>query len=224
MNSSQELFFDNIANDFDCIMNKYDVNKRLKIVFNMLGDIRGKSLLDAGCGTGIFSKKAVELGAKVLSFDIGENLLKETGKKTNSSKVVGSVCDIPCSSESFDIVISSECIEHTPNPEKAVQELCRVLKNGGTLVITTPNKVWHFAITIANKLKLRPYEGYENWLSCFKLRNLLKKEGIEILDLRGFHIIPFIFPRLYWFIDFCDRFGSSLGFIMLNTAVKGVKK
>jgi 2-polyprenyl-3-methyl-5-hydroxy-6-metoxy-1,4-benzoquinol methylase len=225
MNHDKQIFFNEIADQFDSIMNKYDVNKRLKIVFDvLLGEIRGKKLLDAGCGTGLFSKRAVDLGAKVTSLDIGKKLLDETGKKTMSQKIVADICNIPFVTESFDIVISSECIEHTLNPENAVNEMCRVLKKKGILVITTPNRTWHFAVTIANLLKLRPYEGYENWLGWFKLKKLLKAKDIEILDMFGFHIVPFIFPQLDKLIDYFDRFGNLLGFAMLNIAVKGIKK
>ena len=72
------LFYDKFASEFDRKMNMYDTEKRVRVVFNALlspKELKGKKLLDAGCGTGWFSRRAVELGAFVTSLDVGENLL-----------------------------------------------------------------------------------------------------------------------------------------------------
>ncbi len=56
------IFYDSIAEQFDVLMNQYEVNKRLNIIFNRLlsDDLNGKLVLDAGCGTGRFSAKLIE--------------------------------------------------------------------------------------------------------------------------------------------------------------------
>ena len=61
------MFYDHFADQFDSKMNMYDTNKRLKIIFEELlcEDLHNKKVLDAGSGTGWFSKKACELGADV---------------------------------------------------------------------------------------------------------------------------------------------------------------
>src|SRR5689334_12983673 len=77
-------FYDSIASDFDQIMNHYDLQRRLEVVFDQLlagKNLTGLRLLDAGCGTGYFSRRAVSSGAAVTSVDIGVNLLKEVRKK-----------------------------------------------------------------------------------------------------------------------------------------------
>jgi 2-polyprenyl-3-methyl-5-hydroxy-6-metoxy-1,4-benzoquinol methylase len=207
-------------------MNMYDTTKRVRIVFDELlvgENLEGLKLLDAGCGTGWFSKRACERGADVTSLDIGENLLEQVAKKCNSTRVVGDVCNLQFPSNNFDIVISSDVIEHTVNPRKALSELARVVKPNGILVITVPNKVWHFAITIANKLKLRPYQGFENWVGWGQLRDWVKEEGLVLEEMYGFHIVPFITPVLYPLIDFFDGWGKSLGPLMLNIAIKAKK-
>jgi len=215
-------FYNSFADEFDSKMNKYDVNKRIKVVYEELltEDIYGKTLLDAGSGTGWFSKYAFEKGALVTSMDIGENLLKKVAEKCNSKCVIGSILDIPFPDNSFDFIVSSEVIEHTPDPLGAFDELHRVLKPGGKLVLTTPNKLWHFAIVIANKLKLRPYEGLENWISWSQLNKKLTIIGFKVEDRLGIHLFPFLHPFIYPILDFFHKFNSILRPFMLNMAVK----
>ena len=174
-------FYESFADEFDSKMNMYDTNKRLEVIFNELlrEDITGKKLLDAGCGTGWFSKLSCERGAIVTSMDLGENLLSKVAQKCTSERVVGSILEIPFKDNSFDIIVSSEVIEHVPDPYHAIQELFRVLKPGGTLVLTTPNKIWYFAIWIANVLKMRPYQGLENWTGWYEMKQNLTIKYIK---------------------------------------------
>ena len=111
-----ELFYDSIADEFDDVMNMYDLERRLHVVFDVFlndVDLRGMKLLDAGCGTGWFSRAACERGAHVTALDIGPRLLGRVREKCDAETVVGDVLDLEFDSDSFDVVISSEFIEHT---------------------------------------------------------------------------------------------------------------
>ncbi|MGD0886014.1 MAG: class I SAM-dependent methyltransferase [Thermodesulfovibrionales bacterium] len=220
------LFYDRFADQFDTKMNMYDTNRRLKVVFDELltEDIKEKALLDAGSGTGWFSREAALRGARVVSLDVGENILAQVAKKCDTQRIVGSVLDIPFEKEYFDVVLSTEVIEHTPDPKKAIHEMHRVLRREGVLILTVPNKIWHPAITVANMLKLRPYEGYENWVGWIELKRWLNEAGFSIGKMKGLHVIPFIFPFSYKFLSYMDRFGEAIGPIMLNICVRAVKK
>ena len=219
------FFYDRFAEHFDDKMNRYDLEKRLRVIFeDMLSEeeLRGKRVLDAGCGTGWFSQQAFIRGANVISLDIGKHLLHQVKKKCSTDLVVGDICLLPFDNQSFDYVISTEVIEHTPYPMRALGEMYRVLREGGVLILTVPNRLWHFSVIIANKLKLRPYEGYENWVGWQQLRKWMKKVGFQIMDMFGFHAIPFVSPYLFPLIDRLDRYGRSAGPLMLNIAVKGL--
>ena len=118
-------------------MNKYDLGKRLSIVFGELskpGELGGKTLLDLGCGTGWFSKRAMEAGADVYSVDIGFNLLKKVAEKCNSKKIVSDGASLGIKDGVFDLVIATESIEHTFDPKAVLGEIHRVLKDGGILI------------------------------------------------------------------------------------------
>ena len=226
----KEFFYDEIAGDFDSIMNMYDTNRRIGVIFEdflVVDDLSGKSLLDAGCGTGWLTKKAIEKGAKVTSVDISSKLVDITLKKNpKTTPVISSILDLPFDSNSFDYVISSDVIEHTPDPYEATIELIRVLKPGGKLCITVPNRsFWYFSLIFARLFKLRKYQGFENWVRFNSFRNFLSNNGITILSYKGIHLYPFVVPCLNSMLYKLDKkFENALGNFMVNIAAYGVKQ
>ena len=227
MPKDKRFFYDEFADDFDGKVNMYDTNRRLELIFDCFlkeVDLKDKLFLDAGSGTGWFSRKASERGAVVHSMDVGVNILNQVAKKCDSHRTCGSALELPYKDDTFDVVMSTEVIEHTEEPYQAVEQLIRALKPGGILIITCPNRIWHFAIWIANALKLRPYEGYENWVTYGGLRNRLANNNIDLEVYRGFHLFPFIIGLFNPFLRFMDRYGKALGPVMLNIAAVGKKR
>jgi SAM-dependent methyltransferase len=218
--AERSLFYERFAADFDTSMNRYEVDKRLRLIFDdVLGgfDLTGVLLLDAGCGTGLFSQAACRRRALVTSMDLGEALLAEVAKKCDSTRVVGDVLALPFVDRTFEVVVCTEVIEHVSEPTSAVVELMRVLRPGGTLVLTTPNRIWHPAIRLAGALKLRPYEGLENWVGWRALERSIESAGLVIRQRRGFNALPFLFPATYPIIDLLDRLSATpLGRLMIN--------
>jgi len=226
----KEKFYDTIADDFDSIMNMYDTNRRIEVIFDdFLGseDLKNKSLLDGGCGTGLFTKKAIERGAEVISLDIAPKLVELTIRKNPSAKgIEGSLLELPFEENTFDYVISSDVIEHTPDPLAAVKELIRVLKPGGKICITVPNRTfWYFSVKIAETFKLRDYQGFENWVHYNDLRSFLEKNNIIINKFKGIHLFPFLIPSLNTILYKIDKkTDEKLGKFMVNIAAYGTKK
>src|SRR5437867_11712254 len=97
-------------------------------------DLSGLSVLDVGCGTGWFSQRAASRGARVTSLDIGVRLLEKARRRCRTRPIAGDACRLPLASNTFDLVISSECIEHTVDPTLALREIHRVTKPGGLLI------------------------------------------------------------------------------------------
>src|SRR5207237_1359721 len=133
----------------------------------------------AGCGYGPFSAAAVRAGAAVVSVDIGERLVARTVARAGSRGLVADVCHLAFRDESFDVVISSEMLEHTETPARAVAELARILRVSGLLVLTTPNRVWQGVVRAASRLRLRPFRGLENFVAWRELEALCGASGLE---------------------------------------------
>lgn len=222
----KQRFYDSIADSFDDIMNEYDVGRRLTVVFNEFlrqTSLEGKKLLDAGCGTGRFSEWAVRRGAAVTSLDIGSALLRRVRERCQSTPACGDVLHLPFQDAAFDIVLSSECIEHTTDPRRAVTELVRVCRPGGLIVLTCPNKIWRWSCTLANALGIRPYKGIENWPGWFELRRWLKTSGARRERSTGIHLFPFVLGFTQPLLRRLDALGKLLGPLYVNQAVLAVR-
>jgi 2-polyprenyl-3-methyl-5-hydroxy-6-metoxy-1,4-benzoquinol methylase len=215
------FFYESFAGQWEESIDRDELGKRLRVVFGRLlneGDVRGRRILDAGAGTGFFSAALAEWGGNVIAVDVGQTLLNKVLEKNPTVRpVLGSILDLPFRDQSFELVLSSEVIEHTVDMLKAVTELCRVTARGGLLLITTPNRVWHPAIRLATALRLRPYHGYENWVGYRDLANWICAAGFDLQYHGGFNLLPHTFfcrPRF----DFLD----SLHFLhpwMINMAI-----
>lgn len=232
MNKSQSdktFFYDKLASKYkwDEFANEYETARRLKIIFGKLiapFELKDRLFLDAGSGGGHFSHAAESLGAKVVSLDVGLNLLKQVSKKCDSNKILGSVLELPVKKNLFDVVLSTDVIEHTPDPINALQELSSVVKPGGLLLVTVPCRLWNPAVKLATTLKLRPYAGYENFLWPGELKSALERKGFTIEVLEGFNFCPFFSEKIYALFSFFDKiYGKSMPWLMVNIAVRARK-
>jgi 2-polyprenyl-3-methyl-5-hydroxy-6-metoxy-1,4-benzoquinol methylase len=224
--SEKELFYENMADKFDSVMNMYDTTTRLKVIYDKLladFDLNGKLLLDAGCGTGWFSREACKRGAEVVSIDVGTGLLGKVAEKCSSNRVAASILNLPFSDNTYDYVVSSDVIEHTQDPAMSLGELIRVLKPEGVLAVTVPNKLWKPALWAAEILKTRPYQGLENWLGPIEFMQIVENYGCEILQKRGVHLFPFVFSFTHGFLNWFDNYGEDFYHIMLNLCLLGRK-
>jgi 2-polyprenyl-6-hydroxyphenyl methylase/3-demethylubiquinone-9 3-methyltransferase len=220
-------FYDGIADEFDELMNHYDLERRLEVVFDELlggADLTGALLLDAGCGTGEFSTAARARGATVVSVDIGPKLLARTRSKGIEHVAAADVAALPFGPGTFDVVLSSECIEHTPSPRASVRELARVLRPGGRLAVTCPNRTWYWSCAIADRLGIRHYKGLENWPGWSALRQWVSEGGVSVARHRGLHLFPFMLAATHPALRVLDRLGGVAGPLFVNQCISGVKQ
>ena len=225
--ADRRRFYDGIAEEFDDLMNRYDLDRRLEVMFDdLLGgaDLTGALTLDAGCGTGEFSVAARARGATVVSVDIGPRLLQRTRSKGIEHVVAADVAALPFRTGTFDIVLSSECIEHTPSPHASVHELARVLRSDGRLAITCPNRTWYWSCAMADRLGIRRYKGLENWPGWSALRGWLTEGGVTVRKHRGLHLFPFMLSATHPMLRALDRLGNVVGPLFVNQCIAGVKR
>lgn len=222
----KQLFYEQLAKQqqWDEFANTFETERRMQLIFHHYlrdVDLTGRELLDGGSGGGHFSAEAVRRGASVTSLDVGEALLEQVARRCDSKRVVGSLLELPFEDGSFDVVLSSEVIEHTTDPKRALGELARVVKPGGKLLVTSPCKLWQPVVRGASALKLRPYQGNENFLWPRTARNVLRERGIEITDMRGFNLLPIFKPVMSPVLEAGDKLGKLAPSMFVNYAVFG---
>ncbi|NMC51352.1 methyltransferase domain-containing protein [Candidatus Kuenenbacteria bacterium] len=106
-----------------------------------LKDIKGKTILDVGAGTGRLTLRLAEKGADVTAIDISPEILKILKKKNNKIKtMVADAESLPFPDNSFDIIVAAFLIVHLKDPKYFFTESYRVLKPGGILAITNINQ------------------------------------------------------------------------------------
>ena len=112
--------------------------KRFMTAFNIKPeDLKGKVILDAGCGNGRLSHTISDLGCEVVAIDISsgvEHASKFYNRK-NLHYVQGDLMNIPFKENSFDYIWSAGVLHHTPNTKKAFDNLVPLVKKGGTLYV-----------------------------------------------------------------------------------------
>jgi len=96
-------------------------------------------VLDVGCGTGSNLRLLVELGfGDVTGLDRSEDAIRWCREKQLPAVERGDLCALPFPEDHFDLVIATDVLEHIDEPDAGVAELRRVLRPGGTLIVTVP--------------------------------------------------------------------------------------
>ena len=102
--------------------------------------VRHKTVLELATGTGLIAKHIVNAAALVEATDASAEMIAEAKRDNHSAKLHFSAQDmfhLPYANQSFDVVIVSNALHIVPQPEKALQEIKRVLKDDGTLIAPT---------------------------------------------------------------------------------------
>ena len=212
-----ELFFDSIADDFLERMNPFDQDARVTWFERAVATqpLAHATIVDVGAGLGHFSRVARRHAAVVVPIDIAPRLVQRL-RSAFPAAMVASATDLPLATGSVDFVVSSECIEHTRDPHRAVREMLRVLRPGGVLFLTTPNLVWRWSVAVAELLRIRRFEGIENWLSRPALRRTIVESGGEIIEAGGLHILPFQLTPILPLIRLANERAQWLKPLMIN--------
>lgn len=134
---------------------------------------KDKTILDIGCGSGYGSQTLIDNGAKkVYGVDLAKDSIdycKKHHSHRNLTFQQGDITQLVFKDNFFDLICVFETIEHVKDYQKAIQEIYRVLKPGGMLFISTPNKAVYSPDT---KKPFYPFHYHEFYLK--DLKNMLK--------------------------------------------------
>src|ERR1700689_1302555 len=132
--------FDEAARDEEHFPSTIDPRiQHVRVLLKFFGSLTDKRVLDVGCGKGRFARVLQEQspGAEIWGLDISEEMLRFVPAGIHT--VAGSMTELPFAASAFDCVYATESLEHAVEIERAVREMCRVLKPGGKLLIGDKN-------------------------------------------------------------------------------------
>jgi 2-polyprenyl-6-hydroxyphenyl methylase/3-demethylubiquinone-9 3-methyltransferase len=164
--------------------------------------LKGKRVLDVGCGGGILTEAMAARGAAVTGIDLGDAPLAvaklhlhESGMKVNYRRI--SAEDHAAESPShYDTVTCLEMLEHVPDPASTVMACAQLVKPGGMVFFSTINrnpKSWLFAIVGAEyvlNLLPRGTHDYMKFIRPSELDAMCRKAGLSIREWTGMHYNP----------------------------------
>ncbi len=165
-------------------------------------DLKDKSVLDVGCGGGVFSESMAASGAMVTAIDLAQESLEvaklhlyESGHKIDYQNI--SVEDYAKQHEnSTDVIVCMEMLEHVPDPQSVVNACAKILKPGGWLFLSTINrsaKAMMLGIFVAEHVMGLVPKGthhFDQFIKPSELAAGIEKAGLEVKDICGMKYNP----------------------------------
>ena len=176
---------------------------------DQLASIKGKRVVDVGCGGGILAESMARRGANVLGIDLADKPLKvaqlhamEAGVANLDYRSVAVETLAAEQSGQFDVVTCMEMMEHVPDPSSVVQACANLVKPGGWVFFSTINrnpKSFLFAIVGAEYvLKLLPKGTHEygRFIRPAELARWIREAHLDLAQFKGMEYNPL--TGRYW--------------------------
>ena len=180
----------------------HDINPLRANWIDDFSEVKGKTLIDVGCGGGLLAEAMAYRGAQVTGIDMGEaplnvaklhRLESELDIDYRQATAEEMAEDLP---EHFDVVTCMEMLEHVPDPGAVIQACADLAKPGAHLYFSTINrnpKAFAFAIVgaeyILNMLPKGTHE-YGKFIKPSELARWIRAAGLEVTDMTGMTYNP----------------------------------
>ena len=209
-----------LAREWEQRYSKPAFQARLRVFEKCLGEreLRGQTWLDAGCGSGTMSRALAERGARVLGVDAAQEMIDNARRLTSELEPlpqfehVTTIAELPLAVASLDGILCSSVLEYVPEPALCLLEFARVLRPGGMLLVSVPNRKslvrkTQIATHIFGRLLRQKWWAFLNYsrneYTAASFRELLKQQGFSTRAT-----VPFGSPIPPWLQR--REFGGSL--------------
>lgn len=181
----------------------HDINPLRLDYIDQRAAIRGKKVLDVGCGGGILAESMALRGAEVTGIDMGEAPLEvaklhmlESGAQLEYRQITAEALAAEMPGQ-FDVVTCMEMLEHVPNPGSVIAACAALVKPGGQLFFSTINrnpKAYLFAIVGAEyllRMLPRGTHDFSKFIRPSEMEGWTRAAGLELQALTGMVYNPF---------------------------------
>ena len=186
---------------------RYTFDSQAKIVQSICSLWLSKHSLEIGCGTGRFSVLVGSLHENLTVVDLANSMLRKTKQRVKEHQLEGSVqkyvnasaYDLPFESKSFDAIVSINVFSHLEYPLKVLEEIVRIHRNNGRLLISFPNLYSYYLIPglfVNMQKQSLQRRVYSRWYKPSDIFKMMSGTGYEILSVTGNTHIPKSLDRL----------------------------
>ena len=167
---------------------------RRKKVLKLSGSVKGKKILDVGCGSGVFLLEFIKMGAKVVGIDYSQKMLNMAEAELKLYKIsrnkykliLANATNLPLNNKSFDLVLATGLTDYMTDQDdlKFLQEAVRVLKPNGSLIVSFPVEKSPFSfmrkgIGLAIRKRFFKLPPVHNEFTLEKITRFLKKVNMK---------------------------------------------
>lgn len=178
----------------------------------------GQKVLDIGCREGGDALIFARLGANVIGVDIIPNSNWQILKQDNLNFKIADACALPFEDNSFDLVFEKDMLHHVNNPQKALNEIWRVTKKGGQVIIVEANR--YNPISYSHMVLIQGHQHLRK--RCFKslMKTKFRNIKFQTIDTRVYPIRHYVIMKVIHFIeDFLEKVPIVSHFLSYNIAV-----
>lgn len=162
-----------------------------RLIVGFAGDVRGRSVLDIGCGDGDLAAELAKGGARVVGIDVSQSIIAAARERAARDRIdatfgVASAQSLPFGPERFDVVVAVTILCFVEDAAPVFREMARVLRPGGLLVIGELGKwsSWAAARRVRGWLG-SPLWRHGRFRTAQELRSLATKAGFTGASVRG---------------------------------------
>lgn len=164
--------------------------------------LKGKKVLDVGCGGGILSEAMAKAGATVTGLELASQVIEIARNHASASQLDIEYVQIPVEDyalahpQAFDVITCLEMLEHVPDPQAIIQAMAKLLKPGGKIIVSTLNRhpmAFIQAIVGAEyvlRLLPRGTHSYAQFIKPSELDALLLNTPLKLKHIQGISYNP----------------------------------